>query len=51
MRRIEEMNDITTQEDELFYICKPFKAKFISFLNKDITPTIYPDIHKENLGQ
>lgn len=51
MRIIEEMDDIPTEEDELVYIRKPFKAKFISNLNKDITPVNKFDIHKKNLGQ
>lgn len=51
MRIIEEMDDIPSEEDELVYISKPFKAKFISILNKDITPIYYSDLHKENLGQ
>lgn len=38
MRIIEEMDDIPTEEDELVQIRKPFKAKFLSMLNKDTSP-------------
>ena len=51
MRIIEEKEDIPAEDDGSVYIRKPFKAKFISILNKNITPTYYSDIQKGNFGK
>lgn len=44
MKIMEELDDIPYEDDKLINIRKPFKVKFISFLNRDITPSYNSEI-------